>query len=747
MNYSESFENRKSSPDFSALQFNWRKKLPLVLQAESSECGLACLCMISQYYGHQLSLRELRQIMPVGQQGAKLQQIISLAGILGLRSRALKLELSELWQLSRPAILHWQFSHFVVLHKMSRQYVYIHDPAIGKRRLTWAQFSEGFTGIALEIKPTQSFTKTPKSKQLRLWHFVGDGKGIKRHLALLLGLSICIQIFVLLSPFYMQTVVDKVLLSSSSSLLLVLALGFSILLLIETFSSWLRETVLLRFSNLFNMHISSSVMAHLLALPWPYFQSRHMGDIVSRFSSIQAVRETLTQGLVSAVIDGILSITTLIVMWIYSWKLALIVFAFVVLYSLLRWILFYPIKRLNQEILQSDAKSNSYFMQSIRAIRTLKLSNTQDQSLANWTNYFVDNSNQRIKLGQWNIAFSNANKLLFGIENIAVIYVMATLVMDGAFTVGMLFAFVSYKARFIASSAGLIEKFIEYKILNVHLSRLEDILFEPKEIAHSPTQALARSASHQQFNKVNNKQMIDFVNPCVQVTNLSYLYPGSKTPAFTGVNFELKQGDYIAIIGESGCGKSTLLHCLLGLVPAQSGSIYVQGQALQANNRHEFNIAAVMQDDQLLNGSILDNISQFNENIDIAKAAHAAQIACIHQDIMSMTMQYQTLIGDMGSSLSGGQKQRILLARALYKNPDLLILDEATSHLDLHTEAQVCANLKQLNTSIIMVAHRPQTIAIANKIYALSSIGLTEIGYSNGNFQPKTNNEDSNHVK
>lgn len=706
------------------------------MQSEASECGIACLTMIANFHGNNLLLRQMRNLLPASQQGLSLRQIIQYAHTLGLSSRALKLELEELSQLQTPAILHWNFSHFVVLTKVTKKHIYISDPAVGERKITYSSASKNFTGVALELNPNHDFSKTNKATTLSLWDFAKPIRGIKQHFAFLIGLSLLIQIFVLASPFYMQTVIDKVLLTSSQSILTVLAIGFGLLLLVESLTQWLREVVVLRFSNLFNLHVSSSVLAHLLSLPLAYFQRRHMGDIVSRFHSLQAVRDILTQGLVSALIDGVLSIVTLVVLFLYSPKLALIVLAVVVIYCLARWALFYPIKQLNQQILHSDAEQQSFFMQSIRAARTIKLANTEAKTQSKWLGYFIDNTNQRIRLGQWNISFSIVNKLLFGLENIVVVYVAATLVMANQFSIGMLFAFMSYKTRFVGACASLIEKWIEYKLLSVHLARIEDIVHQPSEIAFdSETQLSLSTQSTLIKSRCNAETFAE-----LKAENISFAYHDSQAPMFSGLNLSVPAGEVIAIVGTTGTGKTSLLLCLLGLIAPTGGTITINHLKLTPATRTQFMMSAVMQDDQLLSGSVLDNITQFADKTNFERVIKVAKIACIDDDIMAMTMQYQTLIGDMGSTLSGGQKQRILLARALYQKPNLLILDEATSHLDITTEALVCANLKALKTTIIMVAHRPQTIAIAKKVYALSSTGLTEISYPNDITHPSTNN-------
>lgn len=726
---------------------HWVNKLSLnkprvnvVMQSESSECALACMTMICQFYQKHIDIRDLRNTQNIGSRGMNLSDLISLSATLGFTNRALKVTLSELKNLKLPAVLHWNLNHFVVLEKTTRKHIYIVDPALGKQKLSFEQSSQCYTGIALELAPSKSFQKQKTQQKLLLSDFLKGIAGIKRQLFLLLTLSVFLQCFILLTPFYMQTIVDHVIASQNQSLLLALALGFAFLLCIDTATSWAREHLLLRFSNQFNLVISERVFSHLLSLPTRYFKTRHMGDIVSRFSSLQNIRDIVSQGIVGAMIDSLLGIATFVVMMIYSTQLSLIVLFWVVLYGLLRWAFYYPLKQHSQEALYADAKQQSYFMQSLRAITTIKLAQKEAHTNGTWMNHYVGLVNQQITIGLWQIRFSTVNKLLFGFENILIIFIAATLVMESAFTLGMLFAFISYKGKFIAASSGVIDKWIEFTLLSVHIKRLEDVLFTQAENNLDVTEKLAHKklAHLQSIANKYNKQ-----GAHVQINSLCVKHD-NKHAIFDNVNIDIAPGALLAIIGKSGSGKSSFLMCLFGLYEASAGTVSVDGRTLEATNRHNAKIAGVMQDDQLLNGSLIDNICQFSERPNYTLAIDCAKIACIHSDIMQMTMQYETLVGDMGDSLSGGQKQRLLLARALYQKPRLLILDEATSHLDIETEAAICTNLKQLPCTIVMVAHRPQAIATANQIYALSSIGLTEISYSNGNFQPSTNKKDDN---
>nr|WP_136250512.1 peptidase domain-containing ABC transporter [Ningiella ruwaisensis] len=706
---------------FKKLQFGFKRNVRLVMQNEANECGIACLTMIANYYGNGISLAQLRLRCASDGQGVNLKQIIEQANGIHLSARALKVPIDELNQLSCPAILHWDFSHFVVLCKVNRKGIIIADPAIGKRFVPMHEVDQRFTGVALELSPNQDFSKVKPAQGLRLRDFAQNIIGIKRNLALVFLLSLLLQIFALASPFYMQTVVDDVLVKADESLLLALALGFALLLIIDTFTQFVRERLMLHFSTRFSIFLSSSVFAHLLSLPMAYFMRRHIGDIVSRFESVQRIREMIASGIVTALLDGLLALITLAVLFLYSAKLACAVLVAVVLYTLLRWFLFYPIRRLNQEALHLHAEQQSFFMQSVRAIRTLKLNNSASQSHSKWLDKLSAATNKNIGLAQWNIHFSTLNKLLFGIENLVIIYLAALLVLEQSLSVGMLFAFMSYKSRFIESISRLVDTWIDFKLISVHLERVSDVVLEAPELPRHISKSLPvlEGAIKNAEDKAHKQSTAHIV-----LKNISYRYGKDAPLIFSNINLTIKRGESIAITGPSGCGKSTLMYCLSGLLSPSSGQIEIEGRILSAENRGSFGIAAVMQDDQLLSGSILENIAQFDTRVDVNRVVACAQAACLHDDIMRMTMQYQSTIGDMGDALSGGQKQRLLIARALYKRPQILLLDEASSHLDEANEQALNTNLQSLNITKIMIAHRRATIESAQHIIELDHSGV-----------------------
>lgn len=694
------------------LNFGSGKRLPIVLQAEVAECGLACLAMIASYHGYQTDLVSLRKKFVISNHGTNLKQIMNMASRLELAARALKLDIGQLGQLQLPCILHWGMDHFVVLKKLTRNSAIIHDPELGERKVNLSEISAKFSGVALELTPTSEFVAEQAQKTLSLNHFWSKISGLKSSLVNILLLALLLQLFAIISPLYMQTVVDEVLLRNDTYLLITLAFGFALLLLIQIGTSFLREHLILQLANSLNIQMASNLFRHLIRLPMEYFSMRHMGDIVSRFSSLNSVREILTTGVLTAIIDGLLAIITLVVMLLYSPRLTFIVVVAVFIYALLRYLLFRPLRVLTEEQIAAAARQDTHFMESVRAIQTVKLFEKENDRQSQWQNVLVNSINKAIRIERWNINYRTTNQLLFGLENLVVIYFSALDVMNSVITLGMFYAFMNYKARFTSSVNSFIERIIEIKMLDVHLGRLADIAFTAQD-----TTIKARE-NNPQIASIG--QALPTLRGIIEVRNLGYRYGENEPPVFHNVNFTIEAGETVVFTGPSGCGKTTLVKCLMGLLTPTQGDIYIDGQELNKIPYYRSQIAAVMQEDQLLSGTVAENIACFDTELNMQKVYSCASMACIHEDITRMPMQYNTLVGDMGSSLSGGQLQRVILARALYREPRILFLDEATSHLDISNEALISEHIKQLAITRVMVAHRPETIKAADRLISLA---------------------------
>jgi ATP-binding cassette subfamily B protein RaxB len=685
------------------LKFEARSKLPVILQSENAECGLACLAMVASFHGFSIDLTSLRKTHPIPQQGMNLSQLADVAGRMDLTSRALRVEMEDLSQLSLPCIAHWNINHFVVVKSVHTEYVIIHDPAHGKRKISRPQFAKQFTGIVLEIFPTKDFEKGDKTKRLKISDLWSRIVGFKKSLIQILLFSLLIECFTIIAPLYSQIVIDLIPKQQSLDALYAIALGFTLVMFTQIAISAVRDLALLRLSSQLNIQMAANLFNHLVRLPLNYFTKRHVGDILSRFGSLSHIRQMITSGILSAVLDGLMALITLIVLWYYSAQLTMVVLVVVAIYVLTRIVFYEPFKQLNMETLVASAKESSHFMETLRAIQTLKIYQQENDRQLQWLNRLASTINREIKIAQWGIGFNTAQGIIFGLENVIVILLAAKLVMEGSFTIGMLFAFLSFKMSFVTAVNNLITQAINFKMLDIHLERISDIAFTEKENVN------------EHLPKADNAINAPIISGRIEVINLAYRFDGSDQDLFSDMSFTIEAGESAAIVGPSGCGKTTLLKCLMGLLEPTQGRILIDGKPLKSFKHYRSQIAGVMQDDQLVSGSIKDNITLFSSVTDWHRIYLATSKACVHDEILNFTMDYETLVGDMGSSLSGGQKQRIVLARALYREPRILFLDEATSHLDVASESLVNQHIKDLAITKVLIAHRPETIKSANK--------------------------------
>ncbi len=709
------------------LTFSASKNVPLVLQAEIAECGLASIAMVASYHGHKLDMPAMRKRFSANLKGINLQQLIELGDSLGLASRALQCLIDEVHKLQTPCILHWDMNHFVVLTKVSGKGANatfsINDPAVGKRTLKTEEFSKHFTGICLELTPTSNFEVKEENSKMKFTQLWSSMSGLKSGLVKLIGLSLVLQLFALMTPYYMQWVVDEVLISFDKPLLTVLAIGFALIAIISVVTNAVRSWLILRLSSLLNMQMGVNLLRHLLRLPMNYFESRHIGDIVSRFGSLAQIRERITTGFVETLVDGVMAITVLIMMALYSLKLTAVVLAAIALYTFVRLALYRPLHQATEEMIQASAKEQSNFLENVRGMQTIKLFGNESQRQGIWQNRYAEVINSEIRLGRLNISFDSFNKLLFGLENVLVIYFAAIMVMANSLTVGMVLAFIAYKNQLTQRFANLIEQIIQFKMMRLHLDRIADIALTEQEANRDGESVYLASGTANEKSSEDNQ-----FKGQLTLENICFSYSEEQTPILRNVSLTINSGESIAITGASGAGKTTLMKIMLGLLQPTSGRVLLDGKDITQLGLKNYRkqIAAVMQDDTLLTGSIADNISFFDPQPNYLKIEQCAHLAAIHDDIIKMTMGYNSLVGDMGSNLSGGQIQRLLLARALYQSPCVLFMDEATSHLDQKNETKISQQIGHLPMTRVLIAHRQETIATAQCCFHLSEGVLTE---------------------
>lgn len=692
------------------LQFGWTRRLPMWLQTEAAECGLASLAMIASYHGHDVDLASLRRRFSTSLKGATLARVMAMAGQLGFVGRPLKLDMDHLGQLKTPCMLHWDLNHFVVLKRVNAYGVVIHDPARGVRKLSFKETSEHFTGVALELSPAANFEPIKERQAVSMRALTGRIRGVVPALTQILLLALALEVFTLAAPFYLQWVLDQVMVSADHDLLTLLGMGFLGIAVFSALITATRSWAVTWLGATLNVQWASNLFAHLMKLPLDWFEKRHIGDVVSRFGSIQTIQKTLTTQFIGSLLDGVMSLVTVVVMGFYSIGLTALVASMFLAYALTRWLFFNPLRRANEEQIVYSARQQSELLESIRGAMPIKLANKQGERLSRYANATVESTNRDIGIQRLGIAFTLTNQLMFGIGRVALIWIAATLALKNEFSAGMLVAFIAYADQFISRAGGLIDKWVDFRMLKLHAERVADIaLTAPESEVESDWDGPLPEAS-------------------IELRNVSFRYAEGEPWILKDCNLRIEAGESIAIVGPSGCGKSTLAKVILGLLQPSEGEVLFGGIDIRKLGLSVYRqlIGAVMQDDRLFAGSIADNISFFDTDANSTKVETAARLAAIHDDIAAMPMGYQSLVGDMGSSLSGGQKQRVILARALYRQPKLLVLDEATSHLDLERERLVNAAVQQLKITKVVIAHRLETVTRADMIIALSS-GRTKL--------------------
>jgi len=688
-----------------------RKKIKFIPQTAAAECGLASLAMVAGFHGYEIEFDTLRRRFSNSMKGVNLARLIEIAHELGIYARPLRAPLAYMSVAALPCILHWDLNHFVVLARVSRRRVEILDPARGKVSMKMDELSNHFTGIILELTPGSDFRPIQQRRPVSVRDIIGRVSGIKRSLTQLVGLTLALECVALFVPFQIEWVVDQVLLLQDRGLLLVTTLGFLLAVVIQMLLSIARAFLLSWLGATLSAQWSINLFAHLLKLPLSFFERRQMGDIVSRFSSVQYLQRTLTGTFIEAVLDGLFAIVIFVILLIYSSYLSLLVVAAVSTYASVRWLLYRRLWSATEQLLTLSARQQSELMESIRGIQTIKLGNKQSTRLSSLTTVTYEAAHQELSVQRIGLSSLAINHGIFGMLRVLLIALGAYFAMSGRFSAGMLVAFITYADQFGVRIGSLIDKIVDFEILAIHGARIADI-----------TLSLPEQYQGQYSGPLEGSTIV--------ARNLGFRYSNSDPWVVRHLEMTIKSGECVAITGPSGCGKSTLAKLLLGLLEPTEGTIEIGGVDSKilglANYRNLF--GAVMQEDQLFAGSIADNISFGEATTDsmMEKIRDAASAAIVHDDIMRMPMAYETYVGDMGSILSGGQKQRVMLARALCKKPTVLILDEATSHVDVEVERRININIRAMSVTRIIVAHREETINSADRRVDLTVINAAK---------------------
>lgn len=656
--------------------------------------------MIASYLGVGADLVELRKRHSLSLSGATLKGIAEICGRLRLSTRAVTCAVPELRKLRTPCVLHWRFNHFVVLRSAYRSHVVIHDPARGIVREKYDQIAEAFTGVALEVSRAPGFRKTRRPPKLRLNGLLPVNFKMFRTLLGGLVLALICELLVLASPFYLQVVIDQVLGKGDALLLNTLCVGFGVLLVFQVIANTMRQLTFQYLSQVSVFDMTARILHKLLALPLAYFRGRDLGDVQHRVQSTRRVQNFIVYSAPALLLDGLFIVLIIGLMAVYNSDLTTLAIAVTGAWCLWRAMVLPFGLRLSNDIALSESYVETHFLETLRAVQTIKLANGEATRLSEWRDLFANGINEKIKAGNLAALDSAIRQLLFQGLRIVCIYFLAKKALEGNMSIGMVSAFVAYLGMFTTRAGGIVDRFIEYKLLQVPLDRLADIVF----IEDEPTQPSGAERTRSEDG--------------IELRHVAFSYGQQEPWILKDCSCVIPKNGFTAIAGRSGTGKSTLLRLLARVESVSEGEILVGGIALRDWRSQSLRglTATVFQEDCLLKGSVAENIALFDGESKPGRVRCAAKKACVDVEIEALPMGYETRIGDLGSSLSKGQVQRILIARAFYRRPKLLLLDEATSGLDARLEKHVIRSISRLDATRVVITHSDHMLEAADEV-------------------------------
>jgi ATP-binding cassette, subfamily B, bacterial len=689
-----------------------QRRIPEVRQMAATECGVAALAMVLGYHGRHVSLDQIRNSLAPGRGGSSARSIIQVGELHGLTGRTVTTEMDGLASLPVGAILHWEFRHFVVFERLNRNTVDLVDPATGYRSVPLAAFRRAFTGVAIVFEPNAMFERAA-AKSKGTWRFLKHVLEHKGTVAQLISLSVIVQVCSAALPLLTGVLIDRVVPRRDYSLLLVLTVGFCGLQVFNAIAGLLREYLTIHFRIALEATLTLRFLDHLVALPYSFFQRRTSGDLMMRLGSNTAVRDILTSTLLSTFLDGVMASIYLALLIVVSVPLTLTVMVLVTIRMSLLAVMRWRQRKLLRESLENQARSQTSQVEMLNGMETLKAMGLERWAADNWSNVFVDGLNLSMRRDRLEATFNFLMNLLGTASNIALLFYGTYVVLNGGWTLGSMMAFSALAAGFLGPVSKLVSSGLQLQMLETYVERLNDVLDTPRE------------------QDVTTVSAASPLTGALQLSGVSFRYGGSQAPwTLEDVSVIIRPGLCVALVGRTGSGKTTLARLLAGLYEPEAGRILLDGKDLKSFNLRSVRrqLGIVTQEAQLFGGSIRTNISLADPNMSMHRIIQAARLACIDEEINVMPLGYETPLTDRGLSLSGGQRQRLALARALAGEPKILILDEATSHLDGVTEERVNAQLASLRCTRVVIAHRLSTIRDADLILVLDRGRIIEQG-------------------
>lgn len=683
------------------------RRATLVRASEQSECGLASLTMVANAFGVGLDLSGMRERMQLSGAGMTLQTMLRCADELGLSARAVRVDLEGLDKLDAPAVLHWDLNHFVVYAGRRGRLYRILDPALGERDLPLSAISPHFTGVAVEFEARVDLQPLAARPSFRLAHLLRSVRGLKTAALTIAALTLGVQLFSLAVPIGVQLSVDNILEQGSTVTVTSILLAVGIASLCAAGLEYVRAWSMANVSIQFGLQLIAAFGRHLLSLPFSFYARRNIGDLLSRVGSATVVQDFLTRGAVTLFLDATLILSLSCLMIAYSLPMAAVFFAFALGGCLVTAVFQGRLARSLTEQINARAAEQTVLIESLRSILTIKLLGHEDRREAVWRNRLQRAQNAAFAYQRTDAAHTALQTGIFAIQLVLILaIVMPQLRSGGGFTLGMLTAFLAIRQILQDRITSLLSQLIQLRMVFIHVGRLGDVASAEAE---SRSTARGEPASGE-----------------LALEDVSFAYGTDAPVLLRNIDLRVQPGEYIGISGKSGEGKTTLLKVLTGLYPPTSGQVLLDGVAPDSERWRWWrqHIGVVSQDDKLMSGTIAENIAFFDPDLDQERVEAAAKAAGIHEQILDMPMRYSADVGDLGSILSGGQRQRLFIARALYREPRILILDEGTANLDLAAEAEFGAYLRELEVTRIVVSHRPLLLDLADRVLELRQGGL-----------------------
>jgi ATP-binding cassette subfamily B protein len=687
------------------------RRIPAMRQMEVADCGAVCLAMVLAHFGKVVRVDELRQTTGSGRGGVDATAIIRTARSYGLTARGVAADLDTLGHLPSGSILHWDFSHFVVLDRVTRNGVEILDPAQGRRRVPAGSLGKHYTGVAIILEPSESFQPSG-TRTKGTWKYLRPLLGQSRALTGVLAVSILLRLFALALPIVTGFVVDEIAPRDDRHLLFVLAAVVAAVIVYYVVASLVRGHALLHLRTRLDVSLTTGFVDHLVDLPYGFFLQRSAGDLMMRLQSNANVREILTTGALSALLDGSLATLYLVVLFAVSAPVALLVLVLALLEVAVLATTWRRNERLMAESLHVEATASSYAYELLAGIETLKASGAEHQAAAHWEGLFVDQVNVALARGRLGATVDALVSTLRMASPLLILLFGALQVVNGRMSLGTMLAVAALAAGFLEPLATLVATGLQVQLLGSYMERVNDVLDTPRE------------QDEGQFPPA------PVLSGYIRAEQLEFAYSALAPAVVKGVSLEIEPGQHVAIVGRSGSGKSTLAHLLLGLYTPGRGRVLFDGLDLAQFDVRSVRrqLGIVTQRPYLFGASIRENIALTDPDLPFDSVVEAAKMACIHAEIELMPLGYDTPLLDAGSSLSGGQHQRVALARALVHRPAIVLLDEATSELDTITEQHVYQNLASLACTTVVIAHRLSTIANADVIIVMDDGRIVERG-------------------